>query len=462
VTTPGDGGGSARIRTTPSLPTIPAQVRPAVTAVPAASRSDGRRADAACPQCETPLAGDHGYVRWCPACEWNIDGGVNAAQDSASRFEALYRRVSTRSARQLMTEVCSADGLRPRRDGAAWLAIALAVPVHLLCLALVGGAAWLALGLRSPLAYVGAVIMLGAAFLGRPRLERPAADGIHLHRTDAPVLFSVCDRISATTGAPQVAVITVVEDFNAFSARVGLRRRPNVTIGARWWAAVGHDSRLATLGHEFGHFSNGDWTHQFVVSSALNTLEEWYHAFGDGLAAGGLVGLVESAVGRVVRFVTGNWFWLIYVSLARVGQRAEYLADAMAATVAGTDAEIRAEQDMLGAGSVDVSIATSVAATLRTHPRHVPDDQLSVWATVAERAARTPASELERRLRASKRSQTRVDDSHPPTWMRIEAVRSRPTQDAAVRVSDEEWAGIDAELAEPMRAMERHVFDETR
>ena len=22
--------------------------------------------------------GDHGYVRWCPECEWNVDGGVNA------------------------------------------------------------------------------------------------------------------------------------------------------------------------------------------------------------------------------------------------------------------------------------------------------------------------------------------------------------------------------------------------
>lgn len=460
MTTTGDSGGSARIRTSPS---IPAQARPTAP-VPSVSRSDQNppTATVTCPQCDTTLAGEYGYVRWCPACEWNIDGGVNAVAESATRFEALYRRVSTRSARQLMAEVCNPAGLRPRRDGAAWLAIALAIPVHLLCLALVGGAAWLVFAVRSPVAYVGAAILLGAAFLGRPRLEHPAADGIHLRRADAPALFGVCDRVSAKTGAPAVAVITVVEDFNAYSGRVGLRRRANVTIGARWCAAVGHDSRLATLGHEFGHFSNGDWTHQVLVSSALTTLEGWHHAFGDGLAAGGLAGLIESAMGRVVRLVTGNWFWLIYVSLARVGQRAEYLADAMAATVAGSDAEVQAEQDMLGAGSVDVSIATSVATTLRTHPRHVPDEQLGIWTAAAESAARTPATELERRLRASKRSQTRVDDSHPPTWMRIEAVRSRPKQDPAVRVSDAEWTAIDAELAAPMRAMERHVFDETR
>lgn len=454
MTTTADSGGSARIR---AVPSIPAPARPATT-VPAPAQAPGL----SCPQCDTALAGEYGYVRWCTACEWNIDGGVNAAAASTTRFEALYRRVSTRSARQLMDEVCTPAGLRPRRDGAAWLAIALAIPVHLLCLALVAGAAWLIFGVRSPVSYIGAAILLGAAFLGRPRLEHPAADGIHLRRADAPVLFGVCDRVSATTGAPQVEIVTIVEDFNAYSGRVGLRRRANVTIGARWWAGVGNDSRLATLGHEFGHFSNGDWTHQVVVSSALNTLEEWYHAFGDGLAAGGLAGVVESAASRVVRLVTGNWFWLIYVSLARVGQRAEYLADAMAAAVAGTDAEVQAEQDMLGAGSVDTSIATSVAATLRTHPRHVPDELLGVWAAVAERAARTPASELERRLRASKRSQTRVDDSHPPTWMRIQAVRSRPKQDPAVRVSDAEWTAIEHELAAPMRAMERHVFDETR
>lgn len=450
--TTGDSGGSARIRATPP---IPAQACPAASPPSSAPGP-------CCPQCETTLTGEYGYVRWCPACEWNVDGGVNALAESATRFEALYRRVSTRSARQLMAEACNPAGLRPRRDGAAWLAIALAIPVHLLCLALVAGAAWLVVGVRSPVAYVSAAILLGAAFLGRPRLEYPAADGIHLRRDDAPVLFGVCDRVSATTGAPQVAIVTIVEDFNAYSGRVGLRRQANVTIGARWWAGVARDSRLATLGHEFGHFCNGDWTHQVVVSSALTTLEAWYHAFGDGLAAGGLVGIVESAVGRAVRFVTGNWFWLIYVSLARVGQRAEYLADAMAATVAGSDAEVQAEQDMLGAGSVDVSIASSVVSTLRTHPRHVPDEMLGIWAAVADRAASTPTSELDRRLRASKRAQTRVDDSHPPTWMRIEAVRSRPKQDPAVRVSDAEWASIDTELAAPMRAMERHVFDETR
>ena len=381
---------------------------------------------------------------------------------TTNRVEAIYRRLSTRNARELMTDVCTADQLRPRRDRDAWLAIGLSIPVHLLSLGALVLAVWLALGVGGPIAWIGAIALLGCAFLGRPRVEHPPADGIHLHRADAPVLFEVCDRVSVVTHAPPVAIISVVEDFNAFAGRVGVHRYANLTIGARWWAAAGRPSRLATIGHEFGHFSNGDWSHQVIVSSALTTLDEWYHAFGDGLPAGGLVGVVESAMGRVVRAFTGTWYWLIYLALARAGQRAEYLADAMAATVAGTEAEIEAEQDMLAGPGVDLMILGAVATTLRTHRGFVPDADLAIWSTVRHQATQTPGSELERRLRASKRSQTRVDDSHPPTWMRIEAVRSRPRQDAAVLISDEEWLAIDAELAPAMTVVERHVFDETR
>lgn len=58
-----------------------------------------------------------------------------------------------------------------------------------------------------------------------------------------------------------------------------------------------------------------------------------------------------------------------------------------------------------------------------------------------------PENEFQRRLIVDRLRYTRTDRSHPADHLRIALLHERPALAAAVDVSDEEWAAIDAELA---------------
>ncbi|NUW38495.1 M48 family metalloprotease, partial [Nonomuraea sp. SMC257] len=103
-----------------------------------------------------------------------------------------------------------------------------------------------------------AVLLLGTAWLMRPRLGRLPA-GPHLRGRDrAPRLFGLLDRVGAEVGAPPVDVVFVSAEDNAAYARIGRRGRRALIIGAPLWARLGPQEKVALLGHELSHSSNGD------------------------------------------------------------------------------------------------------------------------------------------------------------------------------------------------------------
>jgi Zn-dependent protease with chaperone function len=149
-----------------------------------------------------------------------------------------------------------------------------------------------------------------------------------------------------------------------------------LNLGLSLWGALTPQQRVALLGHELGHFSNGDIRRGFLVQPCLTTLGRLSDLFGGRSrrsARGNIVGIVQplaDALMRVLSFV----FYLGNLGVQAVGlreaQRAEYLADQRAAALAGTRATAEL-LDLLGSniGSVIASRAralNSSSCPLRT------------------------------------------------------------------------------------------------
>ena len=149
-------------------------------------------------------------------------------------------------------------------------------------------------------------------------------------------------------------------------------------------------------------------------------------------AAEQLAGLMMSAI----RIVPLGLLHLLERLELRSGQRAEYLADQFSAEVAGTDAAAEAMQSLL-------LIEGAANATQRAVLRGEPD----LWLAVRDYRAALPATELERKVAAGRVREHVTDETHPPTMLRVDLIRSRAWKPAAV-IIDEQWAQcIDAELA---------------
>jgi Zn-dependent protease with chaperone function len=151
---------------------------------------------------------------------------------------------------------------------------------------------------------------------------------------------------------------------------------------------------------------------------------------------------VNATAGAVVR----GYAAVLNRADLRSGQRAEYLADRRAASVAGSEATARALDRLVLA---DVAYR-ALERTLRHDRDHDPAE--AVRRTIGE----IPARELERRLRVSRLRDSRTDSTHPPTYLRSKLVRARQVPTAAVVLGISEAAATDAEL---MRAA-RPALDE--
>jgi hypothetical protein len=59
-----------------------------------------------------------------------------------------------------------------------------------------------------------------------------------------------------------------------------------------------------------------------------------------------------------------------------------------------------------------------------------------------------PAREVERQVRVSRSRDTRIDSTHPPTYLRTKLIRTRPAQRALVVLKSDQSRAIDRELAD--------------
>jgi Zn-dependent protease with chaperone function len=410
----------------------------------------------ACPRCGARLPVLEGYVTWCHRCGWNLV--APHAEPPAGRVGKLYAAAGRRLGDRLATRLIAAERLEPRLTPAKAGAYAIAAGVFAFTLACaLGGVLLIVLNFPHPVAIVLGLLLLALAFLMRPRLGSVPDEG-HVAREGARHLYGLVDRIAEALDADRVDLIVVDHEFNASWAIVGLRRRRVLTLGLPLLAALGPQERVAVIAHELAHGRNGDSTRGLVMGSALNGLIELYGVIAPnpaGVEYHDDLGIFERIANGFLWILSRPVYGLILLQihlLLRDAQRAEYLADALAARVAGTDATVRLHEHLFLAPVVDWVVQRSARERV----------QEQLFGDIAEAVAAVPERERERRRRVARLEGARLDVTHPPTASRIRLLEERPHLDAAVRLSAAGAEAIDRELVSFHSALARRLVDEHR
>lgn len=401
----------------------------------------------ACPGCGTTTASLRDAVPWCPGCEWNLDAYDPRRREREFGWTWVDRwthrlafQATGRQFRQLVGRPLGDGGSNGARVLTAVVSLLLVAAV--LALAVVGG--WLIVAFPFPnLAIVLGVAMVGLAVALRPRFGRVDPDLEVLSRDRAPELFGLIDEVAAAIGAPAPHVVGVDGDINAYANAVGVRRRRVLGLGLPLWGSLPAGERVALLGHELGHFVNGDPRRGLLTQPAFTMLASAADLFRPvrTTIGAGLVEMVGDALGRAFQWVVSRVLfgaYLVLVSVAlRDSQRAEYLADDLAARVAGTTAATGLLDALLAGESM------ALAVRVQTRAGHGPDRWRSAFAEA--RAASSDRLPLLRQL--SVRDEASLFAAHPPIGLRRRMLAGRPWQDPAVVLTPARMERIDAELA---------------
>ncbi len=286
------------------------------------------------------------------------------------------------------------------------------------------------------------------AFGSRPRFPtRPVGEPIK--RTDAPELFRLVDEIAAHLQSPPINTILFDGQTNAWTARFGFRRTLTIGIGFPLWEALSPAERVATLAHEVSHNVNGDLRRGFIVGNSLLTLATWVTILrpaptDDVGAYGAYLSLARILQWILVSPVIGVSYLLRRVTLAS-SRHAEFESDRLGATIAGTDAILGALDKLIFASAMD----RAVVASVRTG-----DD---LWDGIRVRLNEIPELDRSAIREEARKVLSRADDTHPPTHLRINALRDLPRSPPRIQL-DPNWNDlIDREL-DPVRVMvERRI-----
>jgi Zn-dependent protease with chaperone function len=272
-------------------------------------------------------------------------------------------------------------------------------------------------------------------------VARSAGHAVPVGPEDAPELYDFVRRIAAAEGAPMVRRISWDNEFNASASR-GFRGH-QLTIGMPLWLALRHEERVAMVAHELAHFRNGDPRRGWMVGLAMTQLREWHRAL---KGVDGVVGLIAAVLALPLLITERVLVRLSFVT----SQRAEFHADAVAASVASSAA-------MIDTLAVTHAWQPTVTGAFQKAAR----DGVDVWPVLTAAVAAVPAEERDHRLAVATADQeVHSESTHPPTGHRIAVLsRHRADGDPLLRsavVNGGAWlAGVQGELSHLQRTGRR-------
>ena len=217
--------------------------------------------------------------------------------------------------------------------GRALMAIGLMVSFYVLALGVSFGLLWLAYidltRTRHPafrliaFCVVGAVSVLWAILPRRDRFEAP---GPRVTPEDQPELFGAIGDIARATSQPMPADVYLTNDVNAFVTQrdgfMGAGGRRVMGLGLPLMQALTVDEFKGVLTHEFGHYHAGDVA-----------LGPWIHK-----TQTAMVRTIVQLSENVLRFIFIGFATMFLRVTHAVSRRQEFIADELAARVAGPDA----------------------------------------------------------------------------------------------------------------------------
>lgn len=394
------------------------------------------------------MAGLFHEPAWCPACEW----GLERYDDEQHRFVGwkwLDRRLYAAAYLTSGSEFRRQQAGRPDdgRSGTRLAVTAVAVALHLTVLACLVLGIWLCLHAFPSRTLIAGIPLVLVAILLRPRFGRLRSDVTVLPRRDAPALHDLVRRVAAAVGAPVPHVIGVDGNYNAFASSVGIGRRRVLVLGLPLWGSLAPQERVALLGHELGHFVNGDVRRGLLTQPVYRTLPQVRLLLtpSRGAQAGGIATWIGTAIFRFVSIglravVLGVELGLLWLA-ERDGQRAEYRADVMAAGAGGSAAAVSMVDGLLLGAEV---LLEAERAARRGDP-------VSAWPAAAARLLAEARPTMPMRHQLSVRSEVSLFASHPPTGFRARVLAGRPAVPAQVVLDPAASAAIDAELGTPYK-----------
>ena len=408
-----------------------------------------------CPACGIELPVDPGFITWCHECGWNLS---QQEQRATSALERTVGAIARRLDGRLHEEMANRANLAPRLTASKLGGYAIAVAVHAASLGIAAAGVWLLLSDVTLFPKIGGALLIGLAFLMRPRLGARPSEGV-LPREEAPALYALANEIAEELGAPGAQTIVVTPDFNASWSTVGLRRERVLSLGLPLLAVLDQEEQVALIAHEVAHSRNGDAFRGLIVGSAVDSLWQLYVTLAPDSAQldSSEVSVLE-VVSRPVMWLMAQPFRLLLLLelqfLLRDSQRAEYLADALAARVAGTSAVVRLHEKLLLDGS----------ATMAVH-RYAMGRQAvegDVFDAMRDAIAGVPAREVERRRQLARLETTRLSATHPPTGKRILLLERRANVPASLTPDVTRLEAIEADLRDVRSRLSKRLVEQYR
>jgi Zn-dependent protease with chaperone function len=398
----------------------------------------------ACPNCTRGLVSTQGAAPWCPDCEYGL-GELEPDVAGIFGWRWIDRRLFRLAYRMTRAEFRKLDGAPDVPVGRTSLVVtAAAVLIYLFLFACVVVGVWLC-----TLSFPGFGLVFGLglilfAVLARPRFGRVPRDETVLEPGEAPHLRALVARVAEAVGAREPHVIRVEEDeFNASAGVYGLRRRRVLTIGLPLWLALSPQQRVALLGHEMGHFVNGDprrglfvqpiYGSLGVLADVLTPVRDREVAF---TGAGWIARMAEIIMAPLGWLVRGVQLGLVVLA-QREGQRAEYRADVLAARSAGS----QAAADLMNVFLLHDTITMLIKRDARAGVL------VGDWPATTAEALRKAGPNLAMRRQLSVRRETGLFVSHPPAGLRARLIEARPAEPAAVVLDTATNALVEQDLA---------------
>lgn len=280
-----------------------------------------------------------------------------------------------------------------------------------------------------------------------------------LRRAQAPELFALIDEVGGATGTCGVDAVVLDTAVNACVTTYGLRGRRLLMIGLPFWETLSPQERLALLGHELAHFSNGDTRHGAVVATAFRSLSTLLRFVAPEPDPTPMQALVNATTLIPRALVIGIVVVLDLLAL-RAAQRAEYLADRKAAQAGSTAAAVSLTDRLLVTASVEGALLRE-ANTRRLARRDTlaaKQPWLGLWERLAAHMESIPPREYERLRRVGVFRGHSSDSTHPPTPLRRAGLLSGPPTETAVLMDEAREQRIASELADARLALGRRVF----
>jgi heat shock protein HtpX len=307
---------------------------------------------------------------------------------------------------------------RPSLKKRAFTAVALMIGFYLLSLFI--GVALLVVAFFSlavfawPIAALCLVGGLATLWSILPRPDRFVPPGPRLDPKSQPQLFALITEVAGLVGERPPKEVYVVPQINTWVTQrggiLGFGSRRIMGIGLPLLSVLTVSEFRAILAHEFGHFYGGD-------TKLAPFIYRTYYAIGRMV-----VGMEAS---------NSDWLYIVFEPYAElflritrdVSRRQEYVADELAARVAGPQAQIAGLEKTFAAD--DAYYAYWVNVVMPLLDARVCPPILEGFSRFA--ASQTISGSLTRNVeRAKSEGQTELYDSHPSLSERIEAVKGLP------------------------------------